>query len=138
MTLTQVMVLQGGIEMNQDNVRQQALVIRTLQREFRARRIAAPLTGPLSFRDMTTVAEETSETPDLISAAKKAAHVAAIAASDMTHRTKAYEKLGAPAFPKGGEMTNLLYSAGTATVVSGCYGEEKEVYLAKGMLEQNL
>ena len=32
-----------------------------------------------------------------------------------------------PSFPKSGEMTNRIYSLGTATVVSGCFGYEMEV-----------
>ena len=55
---------------------------------------------------------------DLVSEAKKAAHVAALAASDLTHNTKVYKKLSVPSLPKGGAMTNWMYSCGAETVVS--------------------
>ena len=54
---------------------------------------------------------------------QKAAQDAAHAASDMTQHAKARD----PAFPKNAEMTNWTYYLGTAAVVSGCYGDEKEV-----------
>ena len=40
---------------------------------------------------------------------------------------KTYEKMNAPAFPKGGEMANWLYSLGTSAVVSGIFRDEFEV-----------
>ena len=45
----------------------------------------------------------------------------------MAHHAKAHGKFSVPAFRKGGEMTNWLYSLGTAAVVSGYYGDEKEL-----------
>ena len=84
----------------------------------------AALHGPLTKQD---VPSGSGEAPDLISAAKQATQAAAIAASDMTHNTKAYGQLSVPACPKSGEVTNLVYSLGTATVVSGCDGDELEV-----------
>ena len=66
----------------------------------RVRRAAAPLFGPQSQP------AEAFEAPDLISAARKAAQAAAMAASAMRQNTKAYEKMNVPAFPKGGELTN--------------------------------
>ena len=64
---------------------------------------------------------------DLLVAARKAAQSVAIAASDMGQNVKAYEQKNVPAFPKGGEMTNWVYSLATAAVVSGNFGDELEV-----------
>ncbi|MFM7982860.1 MAG: hypothetical protein ACKPKO_26410, partial [Candidatus Fonsibacter sp.] len=47
---------------------------------------------------------------DIVAAAKKAAQVAAIAASDHSQNNKAYEKLNVPPFPRNGEMTNWVYT----------------------------
>ena len=85
------------------------------------------MSGPLTRPDTPNGGVEVREAPDLISAAKKAAQVAAVAASAMTHNTKSYAKLSVPAFPQSGEMTNWMYSLGTTTVVSGCYVGELEV-----------
>ena len=52
---------------------------------------------------------------------------AALASSEASHTTKAYEKLSVPAFPKGGAMTNWIYSLGTGDVAAGFYGDELEV-----------
>ena len=60
-------------------------------------------------------------------AAKKAALAAALATTEASHHTKAYEKLSVPAFPKGGEMTTWIYSLGTGVVAAGFYGDELEV-----------
>ena len=72
---------------------------------------AAPLTGPRTKPDPSL------EPADFVSAARKAAQAAALAATEHSQNNKAYEKLRAPSFPKGGEMTYLVYSIGTATVV---------------------
>ena len=87
----------------------------------RVRKAAAPLKGPQSMRG------DPEDPKDILWAGQKAAQDAADAASDTTHNTKAYEKLSAPAFPKNTDITNWIYSLGTAAVVSGCYGDEKEV-----------
>ena len=87
----------------------------------RVRKAAAPLKGPQSMRG------DPEDPKDILWAGQKAAQDAANAASDTTHNTKAYEKLSAPAFPKNTDITNWIYSLGTAAVVSGCYGDEKEV-----------
>ena len=60
----------------------------------RVRRAAAPLTGPL------TGCVEEVEAQDLVAAAKKAALAAALATTEASHHTKAYEKLSVPPFPK--------------------------------------
>ena len=59
----------------------------------RFRRSAAPLKGSLTKPGVLL------ETPDPISAARKAAQVAVVAASEQTQNTKAYEKLSGPEFP---------------------------------------
>lgn len=82
-----------------------------IQKGFR--RAAAPLTGP-----MTGHAEE-AEAQDLVAAAKKAALAAALATTEASHHTKTSEKLSVPAFPKGGEMTNWIFSLGTGVVAAG-------------------
>ncbi len=67
------------------------------------------------------------ESPAIISAGKTAGQAAAeqtIAASALSQRTKPYETLSVPAFPKGGGMTKWMYALGTATVVVGCLGDE--------------
>ena len=64
---------------------------------------------------------------DCVPAARKAAQAAALAATEHSQNNKAYEKLSAPSFPKSGGMANWVYSLGTATVVSGCFGDELEV-----------
>ena len=87
----------------------------------RVRRAAAPLTGPASGR------VEEIEAQDLAVAATKAALAAALATTEASHHTKAYEKLSVPSFPKGGEMTNWIYSLGTGVVAAGFYGDELEV-----------
>ena len=87
----------------------------------RVRRAVAPLTGPLTGR------VEEAEAQDLVAAAKKAALAAALATTEASHHTKAYAKLSAPSFPKGGEMTNRIYSLGTGVVAVGFYGDELEV-----------
>ena len=66
------------------------------------------------------------EPADFVSAARKAAQAASLAATEHSQNNKAYEKLSVPSFPKSGEMTNWVYSLGTATVVSGCFGYELE------------
>ena len=86
----------------------------------RVRRAAAPLTGPLTGR------VEEVEAQDLVAAAKKAALAAALATTEASHHTKAYEKRSEPPFPKGGEMTNWIYSLGTGDVAAGFYGDELE------------
>ena len=94
------------------------------------RRVVAPLAGLLHEQDHAIKAH------DLVSAAKKQALVAALASSESTHNTKAYEKLSVPSFPKSDEMTNWMYFLATAAVVSGCYGDDEKGYMASGMLEQ--
>ena len=59
----------------------------------RLRLSAAPLKGSLTKPGVLL------ETPDPISAARKAAQVAVVAASEQTQNTKAYEKLSALAVP---------------------------------------
>ena len=87
----------------------------------RVRRAAAPLTIP------QTTTDGFAGPTDFVSAARKAAHSAATAATEHSQNNKAYEKLRVPTVPKCGETTNWMYSLGTATVVSGCFGEELEV-----------
>ena len=87
----------------------------------RVRRASAPLRGPQKTTDGST------GPTDFISAARKAAQAAATAATEHSQNNKAYEKLSVPSFPESGEMTNWIYSIGTATVVSGCFGDELEV-----------
>ena len=87
----------------------------------RVEKAGAPLRGPQKRP------EETIEAPDLISAVRKAVHVAARVAPDMTHNSAAYEKMRIPSCPTGGAMTNWVYSLGIVAVVSGCYGDELEV-----------
>ena len=58
---------------------------------------------------------------------EKAAQAAAAAATEHIQNNKAYDKLSVPSVPQSGDMTNWVYSLGTATVVSGCYGDELEV-----------
>ena len=82
-----------------------------IQKGFR--RATAPLTGP-----MTGHAEE-AEAQDLVAAAKKAALAAALATTEASHHTKTSENLSVPAFPKGGEMTNWIFSLGTGVVAAG-------------------
>ena len=72
----------------------------------RVRGAAAPLNGPWSGPNAPGSSADVREPPGLISAAKKAARAAAIAALDTTHNTKASEKLSVPSYPKIGEMTN--------------------------------
>jgi hypothetical protein len=84
----------------------------------RVRRAAAPLKGPQTATDSFT------GPTDFVSAARKAAQAAATAATEHSQNNKAYEKLSVPSFPKSGEMTNWIYVLGTATVVSGCFGDE--------------
>jgi hypothetical protein len=69
-----------------------------------------------------------------VSAARKAAQAAAMAASE-PQNNRAYEKLSALAFTKSGAMTNWIYTLGTAPVVSGCFGDELEVMVER-VLEQ--
>ena len=90
-----------------------AKVVGNLDYQERVKRVGAPLKGPQSKL------AEVHDTPGLIIAARKAAHGAAQVASDMTHNTKAYEKLSVPAFPKGGEMTNSIYPLGTSALSPG-------------------
>ena len=87
----------------------------------RVRRAVAPLTGPLPGR------VEEAEAQDLVAAAKKAALAAALATTEACHHTKASEKRSVPSFPKGGEMTNWIYSLGTGVVAAGFYGDGLEV-----------
>jgi hypothetical protein len=87
----------------------------------RVRRASAPLQGPHTTSDCPT------GPTDFISAARKAAQAAATAANEHSQNNKAYENLSVPSFPKSGEMTNWIYSLGTATVVSGCFGDKLEV-----------
>jgi hypothetical protein len=87
----------------------------------RVRKAAAPLKGPL------TKIGHSLEPTDFVSAARKAAQAAAAAANEHSQNNKAYEKLSVPSCPRSGEMTNCVYSLGTATAVSGCYGDELEV-----------
>ena len=94
----------------------------------RVRHASAPLRGPQKTADCPT------GPTDFISAARKAAQAAATAATEHSQNNKAYEKLSVPSFPKSGEMTNWIYSLGTATVVSGCFCDELEVEMAQGML----
>jgi hypothetical protein len=84
----------------------------------RVRRVVAPLTGPLTKNDPS------SEPTDFVSAARKAAQAAAMAANEHSQNNKAYAKLSVPSFSRSDGMTNSVYSLGTATVVSGCYGDE--------------
>ena len=93
----------------------------------RARRATTPLFGPLTRPNLPGSNTEVQEPPDLIPATNKAAHAATIAASYMTHNTKACEKLSVPAFPKSGDMSNWMYALGTTTFVAGCLGDELEV-----------
>ena len=70
----------------------------------RARKAATPMSGPTSGLKVPQGTAGDHESPDLISAAKKVAQVAAeqtIAAASLSQHTRAYEKLTAPAFPKG-------------------------------------
>ena len=80
-----------------------------------------PIRGP------QTKADAFLGSTDFVSAARKAAQAAAAAATEHTQNNKAYEKLSVPSSPTSGEMTNWVDSLGTATVVSGCYGDELEV-----------
>ncbi|MFM7980621.1 MAG: hypothetical protein ACKPKO_15010, partial [Candidatus Fonsibacter sp.] len=48
--------------------------------------------------------------PDIVTAAKKAAHVAAMEHS--LNHTKTYEKLNVPPFPRSGEMSTWIYYLG--------------------------
>ncbi|MFM7983873.1 MAG: hypothetical protein ACKPKO_31565, partial [Candidatus Fonsibacter sp.] len=56
--------------------------------------------------------------PDLVTAAHRAARVAAMEHS-MNH--KAYEKLNVPSCPMSGDMTNWIYTLGINTVCSGSF-----------------
>ncbi len=50
-----------------------------------------------------------------------------MAASEHSQNNKYYEQLSVIVLPKNsGEMTNWVYSLGTATVVSGCFGDNLE------------
>ena len=89
-----------------------------LEYSERVRRAVAPLSGPLHDRG------DTVDAHDLVSAATKAALVAALASSEASRTTKAYAKLSVPSFPKSGEMSNLMYSLSTAIVVAGFFGDE--------------
>ena len=90
----------------------EAAGVGSIDYDERVRRASAPLRGP-----QTTTDGSTGPT-DFISAARKAAQAAATAATEHSQNNKAYEKLSVPSFPKSGEMTNWIYSMGTATVVS--------------------
>ena len=99
----------------------------------RVRRVAAPLTPAKGSQSKPG---DPDGPKDILWTAKKAAQDAANAASDTTHNAKAYEQLSVPAFPKNAEMTNWMYFLATAAVVSGCYGDDEQGYMASGMLEQ--
>ena len=98
-----------------------AVGVGTIDYDERVRRVVAPFRGPQTKVD--TFLGPT----DFVSAARKAAQAAAAAATEHTKSNKAYEKLSFPSFPKSGEMNKCVYSLGTATVVSGHYGDELEV-----------
>ena len=78
----------------------------------RMKRAAAHLFGPMSGQ------AEATEAHDFVAAAKKAALAAALATTEASRQTKAYGKLSVPSFPKIGEMTNWIYSLGTAVVAA--------------------
>ena len=94
------MLLNIVIEPRQDIQKQLVSEISTMAKEF-ARQFA-PLTGPLTKPDFS------QEPTDFVSAARKAAQAAALAATEHSQNNKAYEKLSAPSFPKCGEMNNLV------------------------------
>ena len=80
----------------------------------RVRKAAAPLKPVLPQKQTG----EPDGPKDIPWAAEKAAQDAAAAASDMSQNAKANEKLSVPAFPRNPEMTNWIYSLGTAVVAA--------------------
>ena len=102
-----------------------AVGVGALDYDERVRQAAAPLGGPQIKIDAFPGAT------DCVSAARKAAQAAAAAATEHNQNNMARAKLSVPSFPKSGEMTNWVYSLGTATVVSGCYGDALQVKLLR-------
>ena len=117
--------IQDWYDANEGDYTEAAGVSQWMDEDYmsRVRKAAAPLTPVGSIPNQTG---QPDDPKDLVWAARKAAQEAASAASYMTQNTKAYEKLSVPPFPKNAEMTNWIYSLGTAAVVSGCFGDEKK------------
>ena len=85
----------------------------------RVQRATTLLFGMLARPNLPGKGAEFQEPPELIPTTEKAAHAAAISASDMTHNTKAYEKLSVPTVPNTGVIATWMYSLGTTTFFAG-------------------
>ena len=110
-----VMVWANGTKMKPTTARLAAELDNLITKsEFRI--VAAPLSGPQSRPEIPMGPS------DLVSAIRKAAQAAAMAASEQSQDNNAHEKHNVLAFPARGNMTNWVYILGTATVVVSGFG----------------